>query len=243
MAAHLWRGPGAGSNVWLAGLWRDIRYGVRALRRTPVFALGSVITVALTVGATTAIFSVAYAVLLSELPYAEPERLVWIWSDQPGRDRTPFNVPDFIDYRDGMRTLAGLAGYFAAGANLDDEAAAERVQGIRATGNLFGVLGAHAAIGRLLQPHDAFADVPGAVVLSEAYWKAGSAAIPGSLASRSGSTASPTSLSASRPPASRCRSATSTSCCRSRPIWIRAAAPATRSTSSTASVVSRRRSA
>jgi len=128
MAAHLRRGPGAGSSVWLAGLWRDIRYGMRALRRTPAFALGSVITVALTVGATTAIFSVAYAVLLRELPYAEPERLVWIWSDQPGRDRTPFNVPDFIDYRDGTRTLAGLGGYFAACRNRKAVAARRRLR-------------------------------------------------------------------------------------------------------------------
>jgi hypothetical protein len=51
----------------------------------------------LTVGATTAIFSVVYGVLLRQLPYRSVEQVFWIWSDQPGRDRTPFNVPDFID--------------------------------------------------------------------------------------------------------------------------------------------------
>jgi putative ABC transport system permease protein len=97
----------------LSSLFRDIRYSVRALRRTPALTIGAVTTVALTVGATTAIFSVVYGVLIRQLPYRDVERVFWIWSDQPGRDRTPFNVPDFIDYRDSARTLSGLAGFFA----------------------------------------------------------------------------------------------------------------------------------
>ena len=77
-------------------LLRDVKYGLRALRKTPAFTAGAVLTVALTVGATTAIFSVVYGVLLRQLPYRDVERVFWIWSDQPGRDRTPFNVPDFV---------------------------------------------------------------------------------------------------------------------------------------------------
>jgi HAMP domain-containing protein len=152
------------------GVARDVRVGLRALRKTPAFAAGAIVTVALAVGATTAIFSVVYGVLLRQLPYRDVERVFWIWSDQPGRDRTPFNVPDFIDYRDSTRTLAGLAGFFSYSANLSEEAAAERVQGIRATGNLFDVLGTPARFGRLLQPGD---ELPGAapvVVLTEPFW-------------------------------------------------------------------------
>jgi predicted permease len=126
--------------------------------------------VALTVGTTTAIFSVVYGVLLRQLPYRNVDRVFWIWSDQPGRDRTPFNVPDFIDYRDSTRTLSGFAGFFAHSANLSDEAAAERVQGIRATGNLFDVMGAHARIGRLLQPSDERPGAESVVVLAEPFW-------------------------------------------------------------------------
>src|SRR5713226_6603757 len=137
-----------------ASLVRDVRYSLRALRKTPAFTLGAVVTVALTVGATTAIFSVVYGVLLRQLPYRNVEQLFWIWSDQPGRDRTPFNVPDFIDYRDSTHTLSGFGGFFAYSANLSDEAAAERVQGIRASGNVFDVIGAQARIGRLLQLSD-----------------------------------------------------------------------------------------
>ena len=151
-------------------LLRDVKYGLRALRKTPAFTAGAVLTVALTVGATTAIFSVVYGVLLRQLPYRDVERVFWIWSDQPGRDRTPFNVPDFVDYRDSTTTLTGFAGLFAYSANLSDEAAAERVQGLRATGDLFGVLGARARLGRLLQRDD---EQPGAdhvVVLAEPFW-------------------------------------------------------------------------
>jgi predicted permease len=149
---------------------RDIRYSLRALRHTPAFTLGAIVTVALTVGATTAIFSVVYAVLLRQLPYRNVDRVFWVWSDQPGRDRTPFNVPDFIDYRDGARTLDGLAGFFNYGASLSDDAAGERLQGLRATGNFFDVLGAHPRLGRLLQPGDERPGADHVVVLTERLW-------------------------------------------------------------------------
>jgi predicted permease len=155
----------------LSSLSRDVRYSLRALRKTPAFTVGAVITVALTVGTTTAIFSAVYGVLLRRLPYRNVERVFWIWSDQRGRDRTPFNVPDFLDYRDSARTLSGFAGFFGYSANLSDEAAAERVQGIRATGNLFDVLGAHARVGRLLQPSDERPGAEHVVVLAEPFWE------------------------------------------------------------------------
>ncbi len=152
------------------GLFRDLRYSLRALRKTPAFTAGAVATVALTVGATAAMFSVVHGVLLRQLPYRDVDRVYWIWSDQPGRDRTPFNVPDFIDYRDATRSLSGLAGFFAYSANLSDEAAAERVQGLRATGNLFDVLGARARLGRTLQPADERPGADPVVVLAEPFW-------------------------------------------------------------------------
>src|SRR5262249_3240088 len=99
--------------VLSSSLVRHGRYAVRVLREPPAIRMGAIVTVALTVGATTAIFSVVYGVLLRQLPYRDVERVFWIWSDQAGRDRSPFNVPDFIDYRDGTRSLSGLAGFFA----------------------------------------------------------------------------------------------------------------------------------
>src|SRR5882672_11776826 len=155
---------------FFSSLVRDVRYSLRALRKTPAFTVGAVVTVALTVGTTTAIFSVVYGVLLRQLPYRDVEQVFWIWSEQPGRDQMPFNVPDFIDYRDSTRTLSGFAGFFAYSANLSDEAAAERVQGMRATGNLFDVMGMPARIGRLLQPSDERPGAEHVVVLAEPFW-------------------------------------------------------------------------
>jgi putative ABC transport system permease protein len=150
---------------------RDLRYSIRALRKTPAFTAGAIVTVALAVAATTAIFSVVYGVLLRQLPYRDAHEVFWIWSDQIGRDRGPLNVPDFIDYRDSTRALSGFAGFFAYGANLSDESAAERVQGIRATGNLFDVLGATPLAGRLLSPADERPDAAPVVVITEPFWK------------------------------------------------------------------------
>ena len=155
---------------FLSSLLRDLRYSLRTLRKTPAFTAGAVITIAMTVGTTTAIFSVVYGVLLRQLPYQHVDQVFWIWSDQSSSDRAPFNVPDFIDYRRSTTTLSGFAGFFAYSANLSDEAAAERVPGIRATGNLFDVLGARARLGRLLEVND---EQPGAehvVVLAEPFW-------------------------------------------------------------------------
>jgi putative ABC transport system permease protein len=78
---------------------REARVTLRSLLKTPAFTLGALTTIALTVGATTAIFSVVHAVLLRQLPYRDAERVFWVWGDQQGRDRTPLNVPDFMDYR------------------------------------------------------------------------------------------------------------------------------------------------
>src|SRR5689334_2501801 len=89
-----------------SNLLADVRYSLRTLRKTRAFTLGAVVTVALTVGATAAIFSVVHGVLLRQLPYSNVEQMFWIWSDQPIRGQTPFNVPDFIDYRNSTKTLS-----------------------------------------------------------------------------------------------------------------------------------------
>jgi predicted permease len=133
----------------------DFRFGARALLKTPLFTAGAIVTLALAISANAAIFSVVHGVLVRQLPFADADRVFWIWSDYPGRDRMPFNVPDFIDYRDRNRSLAGFAGFFAFNANLSDETEAERVQGVRATTDLFTILKARPALGRMLEPEDA----------------------------------------------------------------------------------------
>ena len=148
---------------------RTVGTTVRGLLRTPTFTAGAILILALTVGATTALFSLVYAVLLRSLPYRQVDRVFWIWMDRPG-GQSPFNVPDFLDYRASARTLTGIGGFYAYTANFSDPDGADRLQGIRATGNFFVVLGARAQIGRLLEPEDEDGGGARVVVLSHAVW-------------------------------------------------------------------------
>src|ERR1700681_3376142 len=96
---------------------QNLRYGVRTLRKTPGFTALTIAILALGIGANTAIFSLVHAVLLRQLPYHKPEDLVWAWSVRATNDG-PFNIPDFIDYRDRNRTLASIAGFAYVNSNL-----------------------------------------------------------------------------------------------------------------------------
>ena len=92
-------------------LLKDIRYGIRSLARHPGFTAIAVITLALGIGANTAIFSVVNAVLLLPLPYDDPERLVWVWDTQPQLATTPTSLPDFLGWKEQNRSFDHLAAF------------------------------------------------------------------------------------------------------------------------------------
>jgi predicted permease len=154
---------------------RDLRYGIRMLLKNPGFTLIAVVTLALGIGANTAIFSLVNATLLRRLPVADPERLVYAFS---GSSESPYNVfsyPNFAELRERNQVFEGLSawGGIAASLNKDGQGAeAELVGGAIVTGNYFEVLGVRAALGRLITPADD--QVPGAhpvVVLSHRLWQ------------------------------------------------------------------------
>jgi len=150
---------------------QDLRHALRRLALTPGFTLLALVTLALGIGANTALYSVLYAVLLKPLPFSEPERLYWVYSRHTSTDRYPFSLPEFCDYRDRTRTLEGVAGFTNWSGNLDGDEHTERIPGLRVSANLFDVLGVAAALGRTLAPAD---DIPGnekVVVLSHALWQ------------------------------------------------------------------------
>ena len=155
--------------AWVT-LGRDVRDAIAGWGRRPGFTLAAMVSLGLGIGANTAIFSVVHGVLLQPLPFREPGRLFLIHSRHPSTDRYPFQLPEFCDYRDGNGTLEGMAAWAGWSANLTGGGDAERIQGMRATANLFDMLGVKALHGRALVPAD---DAPGAdraVVLSHGLW-------------------------------------------------------------------------
>jgi len=149
---------------------QDLHYALRAMLKAPAFSAGVIATATLAIGANAAIFSVAHAVLLRQLPFREPERLAWVWVRHTARGKAPLNLPDFIDYRDGNRVFERLSAMAPWNATLASAGEPERVQGLRVSADLFETLGVDAALGRALRPDD---DLPGAArvaVLTHGLW-------------------------------------------------------------------------
>ncbi len=162
---------GARRRNMFGDLWQDLRYGLRMLRKHPGFTAIGVLTLALGIGANSAIFSLVNSVLLRQLPYRSPEELVWIWSTRTDRDKAFYSVPNFIDTRDQNQTLEQIAAFANWGANLTDKGEPEGLQGVRLSSHAFQMFGVEAAVGRTLITED---DNPGnarVVVLSYGLWQ------------------------------------------------------------------------
>src|SRR5882724_10154029 len=139
--------------------WKDIRRSLRTLMKRPAFLVVAVLTLALGIGANTALFSVVNAVLLRQLPFAHANRTVWMTSVRPDRNDAPFSLPDFLDYRDHTDSLDSISAVGTWNANVTGRGDAERLNGVRVSANLFETLGVNAAVGRTLERED---DRPGA---------------------------------------------------------------------------------
>jgi putative ABC transport system permease protein len=154
----------------MGAFFQDLLHSMRAIRKAPAFSAGVIATVTLAIGANAAIFSVAHAVLLRQLPFRNPGQLVWMWSRQATRDKVAFNIPDFIDYRDGNSVFERLSGLAAWNATLAGAGEPERVMGLRVTADLFETLGVDAAIGRTLRLSDDRPGAPRVAVLTHGLW-------------------------------------------------------------------------
>ena len=152
-------------------LVNDVRLALRQHGRRPGFAVAVVLTLAVAIGATTAVFSVVNAVLVRALPFGSPDRLVWIASVRADNANAPFSLPEFMDYREQTRTVSGLAAYGNWTASLAGDDLTERLQGARMSANAFDVLGVAPSAGRLLRDSDDRPDAPRVVVLSYRLWQ------------------------------------------------------------------------
>jgi putative ABC transport system permease protein len=156
----------------MGALLADLRYGLRLLRRSPGFALVTIATLALGIGATTAMFSVVDGVLLKRFPVKDQSRLLIVWTSKPGRgfSHWPFSYASYVGMRERLRTVSGIAAQPYAGAlptlaHFDDGSAMPLQQAV-VTGDWFDVLGVRARAGRLLTPADDHVGAPHVVVLS-----------------------------------------------------------------------------
>jgi putative ABC transport system permease protein len=150
-----WRALGepvavTGSASMFETLWQDVRHGARLLTNTPVFTAVAILTLAIGIGANTAVFSVLNAVVLRPLPYPDADRLVMVFVDNTvlGVHDDITSYPGYLDWRDRSRSFAALAAYAGGSSNLNGLGDAQRLIGTAVTASFFNVMGVEPARGR-----------------------------------------------------------------------------------------------
>jgi predicted permease len=160
----------------------DLRYAVRMLVKTPGFSLVAIVTLALGIGANTAIFSLVSAVLLRPLPFPEPDRLVLVWDDASsigGPPITESSPADYAAWKEQSRSFADMAAMTDATYNLTGTGEPQKLAGVRTTANVFAVLRMQPIVGRTLMPDDDRPDANAVVVLDARVWRSQFGGDPG----------------------------------------------------------------
>jgi putative ABC transport system permease protein len=152
---------------------RDVLYGLRSMRRSPGFTVIAIVTLALGIGATTAIFSVVNAVLLRPLPYQNPGGLVWIHDGMTAQDSEgwPACMADFLLWKERTRSFSHLAAYGGNAYALTGEGEAERVIGAGVTARFFDTLGIRPIRGTTFAPDADQPGRPATALISERFWR------------------------------------------------------------------------
>ena len=152
-------------------LWQDLRYGARMLIKQPGFTLIAVLTLALGIGATTAIFSVVNSIILRPLAYRDPDKLMWVYRMQPPVERSPVSAPAFRDFSQQQQVFETLAAHYAETMIMTETVPAERLMGRRVTANFFTLFGVEPERGRFFLPPDDKAGAARVAVISHGLWQ------------------------------------------------------------------------
>ena len=157
---------------WISSLGQDVRFGLRALRTRPGFAITTLVTLALGIGGNAAIYSVVYAVLLKPLPFKQPDRLVHLWEVYESKvdSRSEASYPDYLDWRARNHVFADLAGYQGRGYLIGTDHAVV-VPGAKATSNFFDVLGVRPILGRTFARGEDDVGAPRVALLAYGFWQ------------------------------------------------------------------------
>jgi len=156
--------------VFMSNLLHDARYALRLLRRSPGFTITAVLTLALAIGANSAIFSAVKGVLIAPLPYPDPDHLVRLFEESDRTPHFPMAPADFRDYRDQLQSFAGMAAYVRGDLQIGDANHPEQLRGMQVTSGFFGVLGYRPLIGRDFETADEIPGGDAVVILSHALW-------------------------------------------------------------------------
>src|SRR5262245_32375900 len=153
------------------GLLQDARYGLRTMRRSPGFTILATLTLALGIGSTSAIFSVARGVVFRPLPFPNPDRLVLVQDRQPPSTDTPASYQEFLSWRDSIRSFDSLAASFNTDCALTGSGQPEQVWAVRASASLLPLLGIEPILGRAFRPDEERRDSEPVAMISHALWK------------------------------------------------------------------------
>src|SRR5579871_643545 len=157
---------------WLNDLAQDVRYGGRVLRNSPGFTVIAILTLALGIGANTAIFSVVNATLLKPLPFRQPEKVVALWQTESAPGSYPLTGEDYFDWKAHNKGFADMALYsWPSSTNLAAGEGAEGVTVIRVEANFFGLLGVQPQLGRVFTTGEDKKGANHVAILSNAFWK------------------------------------------------------------------------
>src|SRR5215475_13849869 len=161
--------------------WQDLRYGLRMLSKNPGFTAIAIITLGLGIGANTAIFSVVNAILLRPLPYADAERIVWLWDTIPQLPTAPTSLPEFLDWKEQNRSFEKLAAFQSGNMFLDTgEGMRDTPVGL-VTPETFALFRASPILGRGFTAEETLPGRSRVVVLGHAMWQSRFGADPNAL--------------------------------------------------------------
>src|ERR1700722_20542117 len=166
----------------MGSLLQDFRYGIRILFKSPAYTAIVVGTLALGIGASTALFSVVNGVLLNPLPYPHPSQLVALYEKNAGMTEAPISYLNFLDWQTGSKHFASMALYRHQDYDLTGSGRAELVNGLMVSAGFLTTLGVHPALGRDFNKNDDQLGAQPVVLLSDGFWHrhfGGDPAIPG----------------------------------------------------------------
>ena len=152
-------------------LWQDLNYGLRMLLKHPGVTAIAVLTLALGIGANTAIFSVVNAVLLNPLPYKEPDRHVSLWENVPGHGRWRVAPANFFDWKNQNTVFQDVVAFGASTLTLTGDGEPEQLVGARISAGYFAVVGVDPILGRAFLPEEYESGKGQVVILSQAFWQ------------------------------------------------------------------------